>query len=469
MAGNPIEQHVKALSTRLDTAAPELRRLDQYWAGEQPAAFMSKKSRDALQGGLRHLAVNFPRLTVEALVERLQVTGFQHYGDSTAAPELWQVWRRCGLDDSAAQVHADALVYGRGFVLVWADDAGRPVVTVESPQQVAVTRDPATREVRAGLKRWRDGDTLHAVLYTPDNVFRLSHASQGGDTFPGTGWHLDETLDNPFGVVPLVPFVNRGRLCDVDGVSEMSDVLDLVDALNKVTADALVTSEFYARPRRWATGLELDEDEDGNVINPFSNEDGRLWTSEDPATKFGQFDAQGVTGYTELMASLTQMIGAVSGLPPHYLGLNGDQPPSADSIRSAEAALVARAQSLMRTFGRSWSRVAALIHAVQTGEDVLSVDVAPLWASAETRTPAQQTDAAAKQVDMGVPLSIVLQETLGWSSEQVARVGQAQRVEAMNRAGLDLGAFVQDRAAAQAPAQAPARPAEQPAGEVTAQ
>lgn len=443
-----IEEQVQELSLKLDTARPELDRLDQYWAGRQPAAFMSKKSRDALQGGLRHLAVNFPRLAVESLVERLQVTGFQHYGDSTTDPELWATWRRCGLDDAAAQVHADALVYGRGFVLVWADDTGRPVVTVESPQQVSIVRDPSTRAVRAALKRWRDGTKLHAVLYTPDNVHRLTHPSHTGDTFPATGWRVSESLDNPFGVVPLVPFVNRGRLCDVDGVSEMSDVLDLVDALNKVTSDALVTSEYYARPRRWATGLELEEDEDGNVVNPFTNEDGRLWTSESPDTRFGQFDAAGVQGYTELMASLTQMIGAVSGLPPHYLGLNGDQPPSADSIRSAEASLVSRAQALMRTFGRSWGQVAALIHAVITGDDALTVDVAPVWASPETRTPAQQTDAAAKQVDMGVPLTLVLQETLGWSSEQVDRVSKAQRAEALNRSGVDLAQLVQDAPAA---------------------
>lgn len=438
-----VDEQVRALSLKLDTSAPELAKLDAYWSGRQPAAFMSKKSCDALQGGLRHMSVNFPRLAVEALVERLNITGFQHYGEQDMDPALWSVWRRAGMDDAAAQVHADALVYGRGFVLVWADTAGRPVVTVESPRQCTIVRDPATRQVRAGLKRWRDGDTLHAMLYGPEQVHHLTHKSHGADVFPGTGWRVVEVLDNPFGVVPLVPFVNRGRLCDVDGVSEMTDALDLVDALNKVTADALVTSEYYARPRRWATGLELDEDDDGNVVNPFTNEDGRLWTSEDPGTKFGQFDPAGVDSYTGLIATLTQMIGAVTGLPPHYLGLNGDQPPSADSIRSAEASLVARAQALMRTFGRSWSQVAALVHVIHTGADPLAVDIAPMWASAETRTPAQQTDAAQKQVDMGVPLSVVLTETMGWSAETVARVAQAQRAEAMNRSGVDLAKVIQ--------------------------
>lgn len=444
------EKLLKALHEKQNSARPGLDRLDQYWRGEQPAAFLSAKARQAMAGRFRSLAANFPRLSCEALVERLTVTGFKYAEQPEADPDLWAVWRRAGLDDVAAQVHADALVYGRGFVIVWADSAGRPAVTAESPLQVTVKRDPQTREVTAALKRWRDGDELWCTLYLPDSVTTYRHDQHSGDSWPVTGWgRVGEDVDNPFGVVPVVPFVNRGRTVDAEGVSEMHDVLDLSDALNKTLADSMVTSEFYARPRRWATGLELEEDEDGNVLNPFDSEEGRLWTSESPDTKFGQFDAASLSGYTDQATMLLQLIGALGGLPPHYIGLNGDQPPSADSIRSAEAPLVARATALQRTFGQSWALVAALIAAVlRPGTDPLAVELLTLWASPETRTPAQQTDAAQKLVDMGVPLSVVLREALGWSPEQVKATEQAARAEALNRAGVDLSRL----------AQAPARP-----------
>ncbi len=432
---------LKALSDKLDETYPCLVKLDTYWHGQQPAAFLAPTSKEALGDRLKVLAVNFPRLAVTALSERLNLTGFRIDGpDADPDAELWKVWRRNGMEDGSGQAHVDALVYGRSFVIVWADKVGNPVITVESPRQVAVVRDPASRQVTAALKRWVGDGKGHAVLYAPDTITRYVSDANIVDpvAMPATSWQTVETIRNPLGVVPVVPVVNRGRLLDVDGVSEMADVLDLADALNKLVVDMMVTSEFYARPRRWATGLEIVEDADGNPVKPFSAALDDVWQSEAPETKFGQFDPARLDGYADAAALITQQIGALSGLPPHYLGLHGDQPASADAIRSAEASLVARAYSLHRTFGQAWSDVARLVLAVRDGSDPLALDVETVWASPETRTPAQAADAAAKLAGIGVPLSVVLSDTLGMSPAQVDRVRQAVRGDALDAAGVDL-------------------------------
>lgn len=420
------EEQIKKLHEKIDEARPKLADLDKYWSGDQPAAFMSKKSREALGNQLQKMAVNFPRLAVTSLAERLELTGFRLDGAENVDAALWALWRRNRMRDASAQAHLDALVYGRSFVLVWADSAGRPTVTVESPQQVAALHDPVTRRVTVALKRWTDEEgAAHAVLYGPEKIQRLSAGKITAGVFPPDGWTVTETIDNPLGVVPVVPLVNRGRLLDTEGVSEMRDVLGLSDALNKLMSDALVSSEYYARPRRWATGLEIVEDEDGNVVDPFSNEAGRVWQSESMDTKFGQFDGARLDGYADLTAVVTQQIGALTGLPPHYLGLHGDQPASADAIRSAEASLVSRAQELQRTFGTAWADVASLVVAIRDKKDPLDVDVEAVWANPETRTPAQAADAAAKLHGIGVPLSVVLADTLSYTPEQVRRVEAA--------------------------------------------
>src|SRR5690625_7911867 len=95
----------------------------------------------------------------------------------------------------------------------------------------------------------------------------------------------------------------------------------------------MVSSEYYAKARRWATGLEIMEDEDGKAIDPFGRS--RLLQSEDPETKFGQLPAATPQGQVELIATLTQQIGALTGLPAHYLGLHGDEPASAEGVRAA--------------------------------------------------------------------------------------------------------------------------------------
>ena len=436
---------IKTLSEKLDTTVPKLANLDAYWQGTQPAAFLSTDAREALGDRLRMLSVNFPRLAVTALAERLDLTGFRTGGPG-AEPDadLWRVWRRNGMEEASAQAHVDALAYGRSFVIVWADSTGAPVLTVESPLQVAVLRDPATRQVTAALKRWIDGSTAYAVLYEAATITKLTYPGTVVDAaaMPSTGWTVTETIPNPLGVVPVVPIVNRGRLLDVDGVSEMTDILDLADALNKINLDMLVTSEFYARPRRWATGLEIVEDDDGNPVKPFSAALDDVWQSEAADTKFGQFDSARLDGYADAAALITQQIGALTGLPPHYLGLHGDQPASADAIRSAEASLVARSYALHRTFGTAWADVARLILAVRDGVDPLTLDVEPMWANPETRTPAQAADAAAKLVGVGVPLSVVLADTLGMSPEQVERVRAARRGDALDSAGVDLTKLV---------------------------
>lgn len=431
---------LKSLSDKLDESIPELSRLDSYWTGSQPAAFLSPVAKEALAGKLKVLAVNFPRLTVTSLAERLTVAGFRLDGPEDAPDaELWKIWRRNGMEDASAQAHVDALVYGRSFVIVWAGPRG-PRITVESPRQVAVIRDPGSGQVVAALKRWVGDGRGHAVLYRPDEITRYVSDALVADpaAMPATSWKPVETIPNPLGVVPVVPVLNRGRLMDFDGVSEMRDILDLTDALNKLMSDALVTSEFFARPRRWVTGLEVVEDAEGNAVNPFSDEMGRLWQSEDPATKFGQFDGARLDGYSDLTATVTQQIGALTGLPPHYLGLNGDQPPSADGIRSAEASLVSRAYALHRTFGQAWADVARLVIAVRDGVDPESLDVETVWANPETRTPAQAADAAAKLAGIGVPLSVILADTLGMTPAQVDRVRQARRGDALDTAGVDL-------------------------------
>lgn len=436
-----MNTQIKNLSDKLDATVPKLLQLDRYWHGQQPAAFLSADAKEALGDRLRMLSVNFPRLAVTALAERLQVTGFRTDGpDSQPDDALWQVWRRNGMEDAAAQAHTDALAYGRSFVMVWADNAGRPVITVESPLQTAVVRDPATRHVTAAFKRWIDGSTGHATLFEPDKITRLTADGTMVDpaAMSASAWHTTEVIDNPLGVVPVVPIVNRGRLLDVDGVSEMADVLDLTDALSKIVSDMLVTSEFYARPRRWATGLEIVEDDAGQPVKPFSAAMDDIWQSEAPETKFGQFDPARLDGYADAAALLTQQIGALAGLPPHYLGLHGDQPASADAIRSAEASLVARSYALQRTFGTAWADVAKLVLAVRDGSDPTALDVDVVWANPETRTPAQAADAAAKLAGIGVPLSVVLADTLGMTPAQIDRVRQARRGDALDAAGVDL-------------------------------
>ena len=415
------------LNRALDEQPAALDRLRNHWRGEAPAAFLSKKSRDALDGRLGRLSINIPRLVVNSKVDRLTITGIVG-SDGRPADDLTAAWNRSGMVTESELVHADYYLYGRSYVLVWPDAAGNARPMGGNPFTMYVDDDGTPGTATRGIRRWTAGGKTHALVFTPEEVTRYRSDAPDFAAAPG-GWGVVKRSENPYGIVPIVPFVRRMSADDHDGTSAVADVLDLTEALTKVLSDALVTSEHYARPRRWATGLEIEEDDDGNPIDPFG--DSRFLQSEDPATKFGQFDAVRLDGYTDLTATLTQQIGSLTGLPPHYLGLHGDQPANADGVRAAEAQLASAAYSDQRHLDRPWSAVAQLMAATANPAafDAGGSDYRPSWESPEIRTPAQAADAAQKQRAMGVPLETVLTRVLGYSPDDAATVAATARRE----------------------------------------
>lgn len=407
-----------------------LSQLRDTWTGSRPVTYLSPESREALGNRLSKLGVNYPRLAVEALAERMTLSGLK-VGDGDAA--TWAAFVRAGGPELAELVHSDRLLYGSAYVTVWATEDGTPTLTGDSPFTMTHAEDPATGETLWAARRYSMGERDHRiVVYGPDTI--VTYVARYAEA-TATGYRHSSTIHNPLGVVPVVPFIRRASLADpITGASAVEDLLELTDAIAKLLADAMVTSEFYARPRRWATGLEIIEDENGDPVDPFG--EGRFLQSEAPETKFGQLDPARLDSYGDLLATFTQQIGALSGLPPHYLGLHGDQPASADGIRAAEAQLTARARAEQRRTANEWARVAWILAAVAAGSAPLEAqlrDTAVAWESPETSTPAMAADAAVKLHGIGVPLEAILADTLGIPPVKAAQLAalaareQAQR------------------------------------------
>ncbi|GAA1663703.1 hypothetical protein GCM10010977_02510 [Citricoccus zhacaiensis] len=430
-----------ALSQQLDAGTAQRARYDAAYEGRSPMSYLAPAAKVALGSGFNALGSNVCRVAVTALAERLRVTGFTV--DGAAAPELWAAWLANDLDQLAGTAHREALVHGASYVIVWADAEGAPLVTIESAHQVTVQRDPATRRVVSALKRWGTPTGTEAILYGPEQVIKYRSDTVGAAS--AGQFRVVESLDNPLGVVPVVELANTDRLLG-GGASELADLLPLQDALDKLLADLLVASEYYARPRRWATGVELEEveelDEDGEPTgelvaeNPFPEGD-RMLLAEDPAAKFGSLPAADLKAYESALAVITSQIQTVAGLPAHYLGVNSVQPPSADGLRAAEASLTARAEARQATFGRAWEKVARLMHGILTGR--FDAEVRVSWADAATRSIAQEADAVTKLYQAGLlPASYALAR-LGYGADEVDAIRAARRAEALDNTGTDLG------------------------------
>lgn len=445
------QDQVKALSDKITEGEGRLSLFDLYYAGEQPLSFLAPEARVALGTRFARMSSNICRLAVTSLAERLRITGFTRNGQ--ADPALWAAWTRNDLDQLAGVAHREALALGRSYVIVWADQSGHARVTVESPRQVAVARDPATREVTAALKRWVADGHGQAVLYGREEITRYRSQANVTDlsVIPSTGWTAVETIRNPLGVVPVVPLVNGDRLLDLDGRSEMADLLPLVDALNKLLADAMVSSEYAGRPRRWGTGVELIEepilDDQGQdtgetrLVNPFP-ESNRMMIAEQGEARIGQLPAADLAGYEAAVRVILGQIMAVSALPAHYVGIFTDNPASADALRAAEASLSARAEARQQTFGRAWEAVARLIVAVENGTDPDAEQTSVQWADAATRSVAQEADAITKLHGAGLLPATYALKRLGYRDDEITEIRAARRAEALDATGTDLAALL---------------------------
>lgn len=427
------------LMRRLEDAQPPMAKAADYYAGRQPLAYLDPEVASALSGRLAPVVVGWPRLVCNAVEERLDVDGFRLAAGDPADADLWRIWQSNNLDEASQQAHLEALIGGRCYVIVWAGpDPSTPRITVESAAQVITVRDPATREVTAALKRWHADGYGHATLFLPSEVRRYRTRNQGSTAYgdlpylpaSSTGWEQTGTLPNPLDVVPVVPVVNRPRLLNLDGESELVEVMPLADAVNKLATDMLVSAEYHAAPRRWITGMgdgmgQAAMDRTALVVQQrWENaRASKLWIAGEPDTKFGQFPEADLSNFINAIGMFTQQLAALTGLPPHYLGLSTDNPASADAIRSAESSLVAKARRRQKAFGGAWEDVMRLAVQVRDGQPAQGLDaLETIWRDPETRTTAQAADAAVKLVAAGIIPPAQAQEDLGYTPVQIERM-----------------------------------------------
>ncbi|MEV4020178.1 phage portal protein [Nonomuraea angiospora] len=430
------------LKRRHESELNALQALDAYYEGTQPLAYMHPELLRELAGRIQKVVVAWPRLIVDAIEERIDVEGFRRDSDSEADKRLWELWQANDLDEASQQAHVDAMVMRRSFATVGAnkDDKELPLITVESPLQMFADIDPATRQVRAALRWWYDTEAAfdgqvreqYATLLLPNST--IQYRMDGG-------WEIIDRDDHKLGMVPVVPLVNRPRLLEPLGVSELADVIPISDAACKIATDMMVAAEYHAIPRRWVFGADKEDftDPNGNPISTWSQLMGRLWANEKGPQEIaaGQFPESDLSNFHNTLNALARLVASLSGLPPHYLGYSTENPASADAIRSSEARLVKRAERKMRAWGGSWERVMRLAERIRDGEwNPKSRSLETIWRDASTPTEAAKADATVKKKAAGIIDDEQAWEDLGYTSTQRARMRKrkAAAARALERA-----------------------------------
>lgn len=432
------------LLAKLARESKQLEHYDDYLEAEQPLEFLSPVLSDELEGRIKEMVFNLPRFATEAYDNRLDLRGFRFRGSDDADDELWSVFQANDGVTLSQQVHFETLGLGRAYVIVGeGDDADVPLITAESAFQAIHELNPRTKNVEDGIKTWTDEDDVNwCSLYHPFG--RLTWWQQGGRWREDTG--LAEA--NQFGIPRLVPVMNQQRMLARPrlgsrrdyrlGRSIFHDVVVLTDAINKMLTDMMVSGEFHAMPRRWAVGLtdnDFVDEKTGEALKTWELIAGRIWASENKDVKMGQFDEADLTVFHNTVKLLIQCCAMLLGLPTHYLTFQGDNPPSADAIRSSESQMVKRAERMQPAFGWSWERVSRLVLLTLGYPDTRETrTIESLWRDPSTPTVAQEADAITKLVTTKdstgrsvVPLEMA-RERLGYTPKERERM---EKMDAM--------------------------------------
>lgn len=357
--------------------------------------------------------IGWARVYLDSLEERLDIEGFRlagrSQGESIGDERLWSWWQYNDLDEWSGLGHLEAMIHGRAYITIAAPDPNdplvdpdKPIIRVESATTMWADVDPRTHRVTRAIRVVRDADGVvdpdQLTLYLPMSTIGLVRSSD-----PSLNeWREEWRVDHNLGIVPVVPLLNRARLTEWFGKSEITPELrSVTDAASRIMMNMQATAELMAIPQRLLFGVSKEEllGTGSNAMSTFQAYIARILAIPDSGGSAQQFSAAELRNFADAIEVLAKEAAKYTGLPPQYLAFSSENPASADAIRASETRLVKKAERKQRLFGGVWEqvmRIAMLIMDDELPEDAHRLET--IWRDAATPTFAAKADAITKLV-----------------------------------------------------------------------
>jgi hypothetical protein len=410
-----------------------------YYEGNHRLAFATRKFHDTFGWLFSAFADNLCASVVDALADRLALTGFgvdgaapDDAGAQQVSDDAWAIWNANRMDRRSGMVHLEAPKTGDAYVIVWPNREGSPRLDPQRANEMTVRYDPEEPGVlRWAVKAWREDDgRVRLNLYYPDRIVKyITRRAPKGAGLPDKAEAFEpyqpigETwpLANEWGVVPVFAFANNAGEGEL-GQSELRDVIPLQDALNKAIADMLVAMEFVALPQRWITGWTPPIDPDTKQPVQLQMAIERFLTFGGKDIALGQFPAADLSQFLKAQDSFRQEIAAVSRTPLHFIVPSTGTPPSGEALKTAESPLLAKVADRQVAWGNRWEDCLMLALRMSGYGDVPQLSAR--WKDATPRDDAQRPAEVQALTAAGATIrgaAIVA----GYSEEQADLLAQA--------------------------------------------
>ncbi|MEP7213503.1 MAG: phage portal protein [Acidobacteriota bacterium] len=394
----------------LRVGAARYTRYERYYRGEHDLSFATEKFKNTFGSLFREFALNLCPAVCDAVRDKLKITGFSvedSSGGRSVDANIRRIWQANRMSLRAAEVHKEVLKNGDAYAIVWPDAAGRAAIHPNRAANCTAFYDESPGTVIRAAKYWRTPDRLTRLnLFYPDRIEKYVTTKQNEGWLPDAKEFVpladEPVVSNPFGVVPVFHFANNADI-GMPGSSELEAALPIQDGLNKSVLDMLVAMEFSAFRQRWAAGIEIEYDDDGKAIAPYQAGIDRLWVSNSPETRFGDFDSANLEQFLKVKDSFRTDIASVTGTPLYYLMPQLRGFPSGESLRKAETRFLAKVRDRQESFGQVWADVMAFAARVSGSGDLRLIT---------------EWEDAASQSEREILENIILKKQVGISPEQ---------------------------------------------------
>jgi hypothetical protein len=417
---------------------PGLQLLADYLEGDPPLredihSAWAAPFRQFLRVGRMNVA---PKL-VSSTTNRMGIRDFRTAAadDELGDIKARELMKRNDLKLKAREVHDDMLGLSHAYTIVTPPGGKRDwsLITAESPMECITAHDPATGEILAGLKMFRDDwdTTDFAYLFLPGKVM-VAKCEVGTSTlfvgrqifFLSDRWEWDDSKeqDVPGDEVAMVRFRNK------HGRSEIAGALDTLDRINDKLFHEYWVGKLQAFKQR---ALEVpDEDDevdeaDDDVATPDNEDWAQIFTSAPDAlwklpkgAKIWESTQADLNGMLASIKHELQWLAFTESKPLHLV-----TPDAAN--QSAEGASTQKEEHSYEIEDRrdraegSWARTLSLAFLFQGDAARSKVEtIEPIWGPLERYSLQEKADAASKVKGI-VPVEAIQTDFLQYSPGDV--------------------------------------------------
>lgn len=424
---------------------PGLDLLHSYLVGEPPLPTAARGWEEHFREVVRMGRLNAASLVCESKSNRMKLRDFR-----TAAPddtlgdaEARNIMRANNLRVVARDVHDGLLSLADSYVMVTPGKSPDviPLVTAEDAREVITAHDPATGEVIAALKLFRDewDSADFGYLFVREDgtvkryvaIKRSGRTSIGGTAFrlDASSWEWDDEVyaePVPTGRMPIVRFRNYR------GVGEYELHLSTLDRINEQIVDRLVIAKVQAYRQRAIKGLpdtQKQRDAEGRMIDVpadytgvFDSAPGALWRVPKDVD-FWESQPIDLGPIRMAIKDDLEHLAAVTSTPLHTITPDAASG-SAEGASLMRESSVDAAQTRIDYADRSWAETMSICFAFMGDEkraDVVQIE--PIWGPVE-RYSLSEKASAASQATTSLPVEAIQRDIWQYPPAEVIDLRQ---------------------------------------------